>query len=125
MITWIEHCIERLPFPNKLRQLNIVITTNYDMPTEPRYPIRTEYEELFHPLQSLGTHGSLERINLNIKLMSLKEKSLGDGSLEEAMLTEVFSPLLEGRQRVFFISLEHCHLLQRRYDMFLQLSLSG
>ncbi|KAL4253826.1 hypothetical protein AB1N83_012838 [Pleurotus pulmonarius] len=105
-MTWISRYLACLPFPHELRQLNINIEGRVSIIDGPRYPTRTDYQELYCALQSLYRDGALERINLTHRLTSLTRTVLHDIPDEAPVLNEVFRPLLGARPLVIDITLE-------------------
>lgn len=106
VMTWISRCLDCLPFSNELRQLNINIEGNESL-DGPRYPTRTDYQELYRALQPLLRDGVLECINLTHRLGSATRTDPRDIPEEAAVLNEVLSPLLDARPLVVGLTLEH------------------
>lgn len=112
ILTWVKGCLQSLPFPHVLRQLNIKIKSNRLRESDSEeccYPTRADYELLYSTLQPLRQHGALQHTNLSISILSLNDRAaLPDSTTnkEVAKLKEVFTPLLEANQLAIEIVLE-------------------
>lgn len=96
--SWIQECINRLPFPNHLRQLNIHIG-QLGMRSEVLYPQPSDYETILHILQQLLSYDTLESIDLSIVITMEPHTcpvwDAGDQAREASKLLVVLGPLLE------------------------------
>ncbi|KAF7440247.1 hypothetical protein PC9H_000591 [Pleurotus ostreatus] len=110
ILSWVKGCLQSLPFPHVLRQLNIKIKSNRLRESEECcYPTRADYELLYSTLEPLRQHGALHT-NLSISILSLNHRAAipADNTMNEevAKLKEVFTPLLEANQLAIEIVLE-------------------
>ncbi|KAF7419702.1 hypothetical protein PC9H_002294 [Pleurotus ostreatus] len=91
-IAWIGDCINRLPFPNRLRGVAIHI--------DPlgwggqSYPEPIHYEALHRIIQPLHDHGALKKISISIG--DVNDDSIETDCDEVAVFEEAFAPLIEG-----------------------------
>ncbi|KDQ31215.1 hypothetical protein PLEOSDRAFT_1111715 [Pleurotus ostreatus PC15] len=98
--SWIQECINLLPFPDRLRRFKIHIG-QLGIWSEVPYPQPSDYGVLLRILQQLLAHGSLERIDLKIVItMEAHTRpawEAGDQVREASKLLVGLAPLLEAK----------------------------